>query len=71
MIEISLCKGLRQQLREQGLKFKDGVNVSFFEEMLFCINYLCLYGYATRKEFEKIKNRFFKDLEKQLIKIKE
>ena len=71
MIKFNPNKGLRQQLREQGLKFKDGVNMSFFEEMQRNINNLFLYEYVGKTEYIRIINRFFKDLEKNVTKIEE
>jgi len=71
MIKFNPNKDLRQQLREQGLKFKDGVNMSFFEEMQRNINNLSLYEYAGETEYIRIINGFFKDLEKSVTKIEE
>ena len=69
MIKISTYKSLHLQLKEQGLKFKDGANVSFFEEMLSCIEKLWVYEYVATPEYQKIKNKFLKDLERNLTKI--
>jgi hypothetical protein len=64
-------KSLCQQLREQGLKFNDGMISERFEEMLYTIEDLHLYGYTTDAEHKRIRQRFFKDLENFTSKIEE
>ena len=71
MFKISLSDTLSRQLKEQGYKFKDGVNVSWFEEMLVSIDKLWINCYATRTEYKKIRERFLEDLEKFVTKIEE
>ena len=71
MIKISTYKSLHLQLKEQGLKFKEDVNVAYFRQTIIVIDRLLSKGYATEEEYKNIKNRFFKDLENYLTKIEE
>ena len=71
MFNISLSDTLCRQLREQGYKFKDGVDVSWFEDMLLCIDRLYVNGYTTPTEYKKIRERFLDDLKKFVTKIEE
>ena len=71
MINICLSDTLRHQLREQGYKFIDDVNVSWFEEMLVSIDRLYVNCYVTETEYKKIRKRFVEDLEKFVTKIEE
>ena len=71
MFNISLSDTLRHQLKEQGYKFKDGVDVSWFEDMLVSIDKLWINCYVTETEYKKIRKRFLEDLEKVVTKIEE
>ena len=71
MFKISLSDTISHQLREQGYKFKDGVNVSWFEDMKVSIDKLWLNCYATQTEYKKIRERFVEDLEKFVTKIED
>ena len=53
MFNISLSDTLRHQLKEQGYKFKDDVDVSWFEDMLVCIDKLYINCYVTETEYKK------------------
>ena len=71
MFNISLSDTLRHQLREQGYKFIDDVDVSWFEEILLDIDRLYVTGYTTETEYKKIRERFLDDLKKFVIKIED
>ena len=71
MFKISLSDTLSRQLKEQGYKFKDGVNVSWFEDMKVSIDKLWINCYATPTEYKKIRERFVEDLKKFVTKIEE
>ena len=71
MINICLSDTLRHQLKEQGYKFKDGVDVSWFEEILLDIDRLYVAGYTTETEYKKIRERFVEDLQKFVVKIED
>ena len=68
MFNISLSDTLRHQLREQGYKFIDDVDVSWFEEILLDIDRLYVTGYTTETEYKKIRERFLDDLKKFVTK---
>ena len=69
MFKISLSDTLCRQLKEQGYKFKDGVDVSWFEDMLVGIDKLWINCYVTETEYKKIRERFLDDLENYVTKI--
>ena len=71
MFNISLSDTLRHQLKEQGYKFIDDVDVSWFEEILLDIDRLYVTGYTTETEYKKIRERFLDDLKKFVIKIED
>lgn len=71
MFNISLSDTLRHQLKEQGYKFKDGVNVDWFEEMKVSIDKLWINCYVTETEYKKIRERFLDDLENFVTKIED
>ena len=71
MFKISLSDTLSRQLKEQGYKFKDGVDVSWFEEMLVSIDKLWINCYVTETEYKKIRERFLDDLENYVTKIED
>ena len=71
MFNISLSDTLSRQLREQGYKFKDGVDVSWFEDMKVGIDKLWINCYVTETEYKKIRERFLDDLENFVTKIEE
>ena len=71
MFNISLSDTLHHQLREQGYKFIDDVDVSWFEEILLDIDRLYVTGYTTETEYKKIRERFLDDLKKFVIKIED
>ena len=71
MFNISLSDTICRQLREQGYKFKDDVDVSWFEEILLDIDRLYVAGYTTETEYKKIRERFVDDLENFVTKIEE
>ena len=69
MFKISLSDTICRQLRKQGYKFKDGVDVSWFEDMLVGIDKLWINCYVTETEYKKIRERFLDDLENFVTKI--
>ena len=71
MFNISLSDTLRHQLREQGYKFIDDVDVSWFEEILLDIDRLYVNSYVTQTEYKKIRERFLDDLKKFVTKIED
>ena len=71
MINICLSDTLCHQLREQGYKFIDDVDVSWFEEILLDIDRLYVTGYTTETEYKKIRERFLDDLKKFVTKIED
>lgn len=71
MFNISLSDTLRHQLKEQGYKFKDDVDVSWFEDMLVSIDKLWINCYVTETEYKKIRERFLDDLENFVTKIED
>ena len=71
MFNISISDTLRHQLREQGYKFIDDVDVSWFEEILLDIDRLYVTGYTTETEYKKIRERFLDDLKKFVTKIED
>ena len=71
MFNISLSDTLCHQLREQGYKFIDDVDVSWFEEMLVDIDRLYVNSYVTQTEYKKIRKRFVEDLKKVVTKIED
>ena len=71
MFNISLSDTLRHQLREQGYKFIDDVDVTWFEEMLVSIDRLYVNCYVTETEYKKIRERFLDDLKKFVTKIED
>ena len=71
MFNISVSDTLCHQLREQGYKFIDDVDVSWFEEILLDIDRLYVAGYTTETEYKKIRERFVEDLKKFVTKIED
>ena len=71
MFNISLSDTICRQLREQGYKFIDDVDVSWFEDMLVCIDKLYVNCYVTETEYKKIRERFLDDLKNFVTKIEE
>jgi hypothetical protein len=71
MFDIYLSDTLRHQLKEQGYKFIDDADVSWFEDMLLNIDRLYVSGYATETEYKKIRKRFLEDLKKFVTKIED
>lgn len=71
MFKISLSDTLSRQLKEQGYKFKDDVDVSWFEDMLVSIDKLWINCYVTETEYKKIRERFLDDLENFVTKIED
>ena len=69
MFNISLSDTLCRQLREQGYRFKVGVDVSWFEDTLVSIDKLYINCYVTETEYKKIRERFLVDLENYVTKI--
>ena len=71
MFNISLSDTISRQLKEQGYKFKDDVDVSWFEDMLVGIDKLYINCYVTETKYKKIRERFLDDLENFVTKIEE
>ena len=57
MFNISLSDTLCHQLKEQGYKFIDDVNVSWYEDMLVSIDRLYVNCYVTETEYKKIREK--------------
>lgn len=76
MIKIDTSQGLsfdslRQQLKEQGFKFKEDIRQDYFRQTIIVIDRLLSKGYATEEEHKSIRNKFLNDLENHLTKIEE
>ena len=71
MFNINLSDTLSRQLREQGYKFKDDVDVSWFEDTSVSIDKLYINCYVTEAEYKKIRERFLDDLENFVTKIED
>ncbi len=69
MFKISPSDTIRRQLKKQGYKFKDDVDVDWFEDMLVGIDKLYINDYVTETEYKKIRERFLDDLENFVTKI--
>lgn len=69
--ETNSSRSLQHYLNVHKLKFNDGMISGCFENMLYTIEDLHLYGYTTDAEHKRIKQRFFKDLENFTSKIEE
>ena len=71
MFKISPSDTIRRQLKKQGYKFKDDVDVDWFEDMLVGIDKLYINDYVTETEYKKIRERFLDDLENFVTKIED
>ena len=69
MFKISPSDTISRQLKAQGYRFKVGVDVSWFEDMLLSIDNLAINDYVTETEYKKIRERFLDDLENYVTKI--
>lgn len=69
MFKISPSDTIWRQLKAQGYRFKVGVDVDWFEDMLVSIQNLYMNCYVTETEYKKIRERFLDDLENYVTKI--
>lgn len=69
--DTNSSSSLQHYLNVHKLKFNDDMIAERFEEVLYTIEDLHLYGYTTDTEHKRIKQRFFRDLENFTSKIKE
>lgn len=69
--DTNSSSSLQHYLNVHKLKFNDDMISERFEEVLYTIEDLHLYGYTTDAEHKRIKQRFFKDLENFTSKIEE